>query len=215
MNNFYKRSGLSTAIMLLITSICLSQTNISGTVSDAESGDPIPGASILVKGTVLGTVSNVDGNFTVSPKTSLPLTLIISSVSYKPVEVLITAANTSGVSVKLEEDLTELGTVTVVGVKEEDILSAPVTVVRHGLSDIRQAATSEPYESLSTLKGVQMTYSSLNFPQINTRGFATIANTRFVQLIDGMDASAPLLNFPTGNRGLLPQSGGQTRLMEF
>src|SRR5690606_8526193 len=48
-------------------------------------------------------------------------------------------------------------------------------------------------------KGVQFTSSSLNFPQVNTRGFATIANVRFVQLVDWMDTSAPLLNFPTGN----------------
>jgi outer membrane receptor protein involved in Fe transport len=34
---------------------------------------------------------------------------------------------------------------------------------------------------------------------MNTRGFATIANVRFVQLVDGMDTSAPILNFPTGN----------------
>jgi outer membrane receptor protein involved in Fe transport len=46
---------------------------------------------------------------------------------------------------------------------------------------------------------VQFTSSSLNFPQVNTRGFATIANVRFVQLVDWMDTSAPLLNFPTGN----------------
>ncbi|MFO0449546.1 MAG: TonB-dependent receptor domain-containing protein, partial [Pseudomonadota bacterium] len=41
--------------------------------------------------------------------------------------------------------------------------------------------------------------SSLNFPAVNTRGFATIANERFVQWIDGIDGSAPILNFPTGN----------------
>jgi outer membrane receptor protein involved in Fe transport len=52
---------------------------------------------------------------------------------------------------------------------------------------------------MAHVKGVQFTSSSLNFPQINTRGFATIANTRFVQFVDGMDISAPLLNFPTGN----------------
>jgi outer membrane receptor protein involved in Fe transport len=43
-----------------------------------------------------------------------------------------------------------------------------------------------------------MNTSSLSFKSINTRGFAT-ANTRFMQLVDGMDNSSPLLNFVLGN----------------
>jgi outer membrane receptor protein involved in Fe transport len=44
-----------------------------------------------------------------------------------------------------------------------------------------------------------MNTSSLSFKSINTRGFATVANTRFMQLVDGMDNSSPLLNFVLGN----------------
>lgn len=39
----------------------------------------------------------------------------------------------------------------------------------------------------------------MTLTSINTRGFGGISNTRFVQLMDGMDNAAPLLNFPTGN----------------
>ena len=39
----------------------------------------------------------------------------------------------------------------------------------------------------------------MTFQSVNTRGFATFANTRFVQLVDGMDNSTPALNFPIGN----------------
>jgi hypothetical protein len=44
-----------------------------------------------------------------------------------------------------------------------------------------------------------MNTSSLTFKSINTRGFATVANVRFMQLVDGMDNSSPLLNFVLGN----------------
>jgi uncharacterized cupin superfamily protein len=45
-----------------------------------------------------------------------------------------------------------------------------------------------------------MNTSSLSFKSaVNTRGFATVANTRFMQLVDGMDNSSPLLNFVLGN----------------
>jgi hypothetical protein len=40
---------------------------------------------------------------------------------------------------------------------------------------------------MENLKEVQMNTSSLSFKSINTRGFATVANTRFMQLVDGMD----------------------------
>jgi hypothetical protein len=39
----------------------------------------------------------------------------------------------------------------------------------------------------------------MSFKSINTRGFASVANTRFMQLVDGMDNSSPLLNFVLGN----------------
>uniref|UniRef100_UPI0037C01531 TonB-dependent receptor domain-containing protein n=1 Tax=Flavobacterium sp. TaxID=239 RepID=UPI0037C01531 len=55
------------------------------------------------------------------------------------------------------------------------------------------------YDGLENLKEVQMNTSSMSFKSINTRGFATVANTRFMQLVDGMDNSSPLLNFVLGN----------------
>ncbi|MEX2231815.1 MAG: TonB-dependent receptor [Cyclobacteriaceae bacterium] len=199
MNNFYKRSGLSSAILVLITSICFAQTNISGTVTDAESGDPLPGVNILIRGTNEGTATDSDGRFALTTSEALPVTLRFTFTGYLAVEIEATQANASGLTVALGGSSRLLETVTVVGNKEEGALQAGVTVEKFDITDVQQAPTSEPYEGLSHVKGVQMTYSSLNFPQINTRGFATIANTRFVQLIDGMDASAPLLNFPTGN----------------
>jgi outer membrane receptor protein involved in Fe transport len=60
-------------------------------------------------------------------------------------------------------------------------------------------ASATFYDGLENMKEVQMNTSSLSFKSINTRGFATVANTRFMQLVDGMDNSSPLLNFVLGN----------------
>jgi len=49
------------------------------------------------------------------------------------------------------------------------------------------------------LKGVDVNTNSLTFRSINTRGFASFSNSRFLQLVDGMDNSTPALNFPIGN----------------
>lgn len=82
---------------------------------------------------------------------------------------------------------------------EESILESPVTVEKMDILAIQQTAAPDFYDGLENLKGVNAVKGSLTLTSINTRGFAAIANTRFVQLMDGMDNAAPLLNFPTGN----------------
>src|SRR5690606_6516651 len=121
-------------------------------------------------------------------------------VGYASQEVEITDANATNLDIKMSEQ-TMLGQEVVVSASrvEESILQSPVTIEKVDLLAIQQTPAAEFYDALANVKGVQFTSSSLNFPQINTRGFATIANVRFVQMVDGIDTQAPLLNFPTGN----------------
>jgi outer membrane cobalamin receptor len=81
----------------------------------------------------------------------------------------------------------------------EKVLQSPVTIERMGIADIKKSASPTFYDGLENLKEVQMNTSSMSFKSINTRGFATVANVRFMQLVDGMDNSSPLLNFVIGN----------------
>ena len=81
----------------------------------------------------------------------------------------------------------------------ERVRESPVTIERFTIKDVKKAAAPSFYDGLENLKEVQMNTSSLSFKSINTRGFATVANTRFMQLVDGMDNSSPLLNFVLGN----------------
>lgn len=82
---------------------------------------------------------------------------------------------------------------------EERIIESPITIEKLTTKDIRQSSSIDFFNEVAKLKGVHMNSGSLTFPTINTRGFATIANNRFLTLLDGIDLSAPLLNFPTGN----------------
>ena len=81
----------------------------------------------------------------------------------------------------------------------EKVRESPVTIERMSIKDIKKTASPTFYDGLENLKEVQMNTSSMSFKSINTRGFATVANTRFMQLVDGMDNSSPLLNFVLGN----------------
>ena len=184
-------SGISTWLM--------AQTTVSGTILD-DSGEPLIGVNVLVKGTVLGTITDIDGTFKLSIKSDPPLTLVISSVGYERKELEITNANTTGVEVMLSE-ATLLGQEIVVSASrvEESILESPVSIEKMDILDIVNTSSDTYYKAIANLKGVDVTASSINFQIINARGFGNTGNTRFVQLIDGMDTQAPALNFPIGN----------------
>ena len=200
------RKFFTTALLIVTVSIfstyVLAQgsTNVSGEVTDGDTGEPLIGVNVIVKGTIVGTITDLEGNFDLTVQRVPPLTLQISMVGFGTEEVEITEASTTGLRVQLSEAIL-LGQEIVVSASrvEESILKSPVTVEKMDILAIQQAAAPNFFEQISHIKGVQTTSSSLTFNAINTRGFATIANTRFVSLVDGMDISAPLLNFPTGN----------------
>jgi iron complex outermembrane recepter protein len=199
MKNFYRSSLWSFMLILLSSAVVFAQTAVSGKVTDEE-GAPLPGANILVKGTQTGTVASADGTFSLSVNSPPPIVLVISFTGYSTQEVAVNESNASPLNVSLVEG-TMLGQEVVVSASrvEQKFLESPVTIEKVNIAAIQQTPAVEFYDALANVKGVVSTSSSINFPQINTRGFATIANTRFVQMIDGIDTQAPLLNFPTGN----------------
>jgi len=181
--------------------VSYAQTTISGKVSDATSGDPLIGVNVVVKGKVIGTVTDGDGNFSLKVSFPPPFTLSVTYVTHKTAEVEIKDANTSGLDIKLEEASTSLFEVTVTGASltDESIVKSPVSIEKMNSLMVQNTPADNYYKGLINLKGVDMTTSSINFQIINARGFGSTGNTRFVQLTDGMDTQAPALNFPIGN----------------
>ncbi len=196
MKKFFTRFLLVGLFLVMTNVLAFAQTTISGKVTDAE-GEPLPGANVYIKGTNFGTVSNPDGTFSLTTSNALPLTLQVSFVGFNTQEVEVKEAGE--VAVKLEEETMGEGVVVSASRVEENIMKSPVTIEKMDIIAVQQAPTPDFYDGLARLKGVSATPGSLTFNSINTRGFAAIANTRFVQLIDGMDNASPLLNFPTGN----------------
>ena len=184
--------------MLLFCAFSFAQTTITGTVVDDASKQPIPSANVIILGTSEGTVTDFDGNFTLKTDQTPPFSIQVSSVGFTSQTTEITA-NNQKVDIVLTEG-TSLDEVVISASRTpERIFESPVTVERFGLKDIKNTASADFYDGLENLKGVDVNTNSLTFKSINTRGFATFANTRFMQLVDGMDNSAPALNFPIGN----------------
>lgn len=199
MTKFYKRMLLPLFVVLVGAASAIAQSTVAGKIKDTN-GDPMAGVNVVVKGTVTGTISDGGGDFSLKISQAPPYTLSFSFVGYKTQEIEVTDANKTDLTITIEEQ-TLLGQEVVVAASrvEESILKSPVTIEKMDLLTIRQSATPDFYDGLANIKGVQTNSGSLNLTSVNTRGFATIANVRFVQWVDGMDTQAPLLNFPTGN----------------
>ncbi|MFP4091707.1 MAG: carboxypeptidase-like regulatory domain-containing protein, partial [Cyclobacteriaceae bacterium] len=190
----------------LSTASAQSGTAISGTVVDAADGDPLIGVNILVKGKVIGTITDLNGNFSLKLNDAPPLTIVVSSVGYTPKEVEVTQAETSNLKIELAEQAI-LGQEVVVSASrvEESILQSPVSIEKMDIRDIQSAAAPSFYDQIVNLKGIDVSAQSMTFKSINPRGFGANGNTRTVQLIDGIDNQAPGLNFPVGNIVGIPE----------
>jgi len=185
-------------LSLFFCGISFAQNTITGSVTESNN-QPIPGANIKVVGDKAGTVSDFDGKFTLTTSLNPPFTLEVTSLGHQTKKVSVTS-NTQNVNIKLTDSQTTLDEVVVSASRApERVLESPVTIERMGVKEIKKTASPTFYDGLENLKEVQMNTSSLTFKSINTRGFATVANTRFMQLVDGMDNSSPLLNFVLGN----------------
>jgi hypothetical protein len=177
----------------------VAQTTISGTVKDAKSGEFLPGANVKVSRKSVGTSTDFDGRFELKTTDNPPFTIEISMIGYKTEEVQITKKNQK-VEVSLSENETSLDEIVVSASRTpERIMESPVTVERMDIREIKNTSSPSFYDGLENLKGVDVNTNSLTFKSVNTRGFATFANTRFMQLVDGMDNSSPALNFALGN----------------
>lgn len=177
----------------------LAQISVSGVVTDSNSNDPLPGVNIKVVGASGGTSTDFDGKFSLKLDVQLPFSMEVSFVGYDKKIVQVTADN-QDLQISIVESSTSLDEVVISASRTpERIFESPVTVERFALKEIKNTASVDFYDGLENLKGVDINTNSLTFKSVNTRGFATFANNRFMQLVDGMDNSTPALNFPIGN----------------
>ncbi len=183
---------------LLFCSVVHAQNAVTGSVTDTKN-QPIPGANVRIVGDGSGTTTETDGSFKLNSSKSLPFKLEVTSVGYETKSVSVTS-NNQKVTIVLSDEETKLNEVVVSASRTpERVIESPVTIERMGLQQIKSSTAATYYDGLENLKEVHFNTSSLSFKSVNTRGFATVANTRFMQLVDGMDNSSPALNFVLGN----------------
>jgi iron complex outermembrane recepter protein len=185
-------------ILALLFSVGLSaQSTIKGKVVDAETGEDLIGAAVVIQGIGGGANTDYNGEFII--KATLPVRLKITYTGYTPSEISVSDA-AQRIEVRLSSSSIVMEELVIKGQRIDDKQkAAPLTVENLDAIAIKETAAVSFYNGLGNLKGVDMTTASLGFTVINTRGFNSTSPVRSLQIIDGVDNQAPGLNFSLGN----------------
>lgn len=177
-----------TVLSFLLCSLLLSaqQITISGTVVEEATGIPAIGVTVLVKGTSNGTVTDIDGNYTLS-NVSSDATLVFSYIGMLTIEEPVNDRTT--INISLREDVQSLDEVVVIGygaARKRDLTGSIVTV---SASDIADRPTTNPLASIQgKVSGVQVvnTGRAGQDPEIRIRGTNSITGHLPLYVVDGL-----------------------------
>ena len=175
--------------------------DIAGRLYDQNSKETLVGVNIVIKNSTRGTASDNSGFFRLKENEFIPCILQLSMIGYKTKEVeIIKNKNDYEFTLEMETILSEEIVVKAKEIEvEQKTFERLATIEMMDALTIRETAASNFYEAIGHLKGVDVVMQSMNFMTVNARGFNSTENSRFVQIVDGMDNMAPGMNFPIGN----------------
>ena len=176
-------------VLMLSSSLIFAQNNISGSVSD-ESGNPVPGATVVVEGTNTGVVTDFDGNYQINASAGDQLTF--SSLGFA--SQTITVGNQSQINVTLMSSVDILDEVVVSGYQTQQRRSLSGAI---GTVDTEEAFKTQVTNAAEALQGrvagVQVTSGGGPgaAPVIRIRGYSTTNDNSPLYVIDGIQTTDP------------------------
>jgi len=190
-----------TLYSLLFSFSAFSQTTISGMVTDDDSSEPLIGASITVKGTSVGTITDDMGKFTLETSITPPFSLLCNYVGYAPKEILITGSVTD-----LNFNLGQTNILTdeiVVSAsrRAEKITQSPSTINVIKARQFEEAPTFNAGELIGRQKGVDYFRAGVLGTGFNVRGFNSAFNPKNLQVNDNRISSLVATGLPLGALG--------------
>lgn len=171
---------------------------LTGVVIDDEENVPMAGVVVRISGTGLGALTDENGRFEIKRYAGDAIQLEVSSIGYEDLRVTVEPGEND---VKLELTAAPLQANEIIVSASrfsERFIESPVTVEKLDPLLLESAPDLNAYETVGLLKGVDMMSSSMGFKALNSRGFNSMGNTRFVQRVDGIDLEAPGLNIQIG-----------------
>ncbi len=186
---------LGTMILFLCSAFIWAQeVTITGKVTSAEDGAPIPGASVLVEGTTNGTITSIDGDYSLNANKGE--VLVFSFIGMETQKVTIGAE--TNINIVLTSQVSDLEEVVVVGYgtqKKRDLTGAVSMVGANTIDELKPVKAEQALQG--TVSGVNVTSGS-GAPgsglDIRIRGISTNGDAAPVVIIDGYQGDLSLIN---------------------
>ena len=164
---------------------------VTGQVISAEDGEGLPGVNVIVKGTSLGTVTDVEGKYTLDVPDENTV-LVFSSVGYIQEEVLV--GDQTIINITLVQDIKSLEEIVVVGYGTQKKVNLTGAVSSISSEDLDERPVANTANLLSGMApGLQVTQASGTAggddPVITIRGIGTLNNSNPLVLVDGTESS--------------------------
>lgn len=151
------------------------EIEISGTITSAEDGTPIPGVNVTEKGTGNGTISDIEGKYQITVKSGSSI-LVFSYIGSMTKEVNVKSRNV--INISMEPDLQQLSEVVIIGDAEEEI-SFSMSEAKISGSRGKKGKHSGQYQQAAPMT-MQMPADQV-YIQHNTEGYATIQENEFLK----------------------------------
>lgn len=195
--------------LLLVSSTLVGLAQDLSTVAgivQTEAAEPLPGATIFIRGTFIGTSTDRDGKFSLRADFSEgPVVLSVSFVGYGSRDVTLSQPD-NAVKVQLKINPTQTNEVIASASRvEEGILQAPVTVEKITSQQVLRLPPPDVQVGLNQFKGIDVNSTSMLMNSLSTRGFNSAKSERLIQLTDYFDTQSPSLNVNAGNLTGLPE----------
>ncbi|MCH7411062.1 TonB-dependent receptor [Belliella sp. DSM 111904] len=181
-----KKHAFLFMLLFAIIHSAIAQQNVSGTVTD-EDGEPIPGVNVIEKGTTNGTVTDIDGSYSITVPSSAILQF--SFVGFRTIESQVN--NNTVLNIELAAELEQLSEVVVVGYGEQRKETMTGSVVAIQGSEIARSPSANVSANLAgRLPGLTVNQRSgepgRDDPNLLIRGVATFGNNAPLIIIDGV-----------------------------
>lgn len=179
-------------LSLMLTTPAFAQMRISGQVTDKSSGEALPGVTIQLKSKGQGTVTDIDGNYTIEIASQKNATLVFSMVGFTSKEVGVTGDN-NHLNVALEEDALGLDELVVIGygtVKKRDLTGAVSVANTDDMKKITATSVTQALQGQVPGLQVKATGAPGETGRIFIRGISSLySDTNPLFVIDGLPTS--------------------------
>ncbi|MEM1271691.1 MAG: TonB-dependent receptor, partial [Bacteroidota bacterium] len=206
--NLIRRTGAWLACLILLPAFAFAQQGtVSGTVTDALTGDPLPGANVILTepgGTTssLGAATDFDGNYTVANVPAGSYDLIARFIGYNESRqpVTVTAGQTVTINVALDEQGVGLNTVVVTASRQQEkVLDAPAAISVLSARDVEEQGTTSAAGVLRNVTGLDASQTGADRVEIALRGFNNAFSGAAFTLVDYRQASIASLGVNSYN----------------